>query len=57
MFQLSTQMMNLKRKVDQYKTVLANTRSYRATWIDELKVTITTELEKTAKELRIGTVR
>jgi len=51
MFQLSTQMMNLKRKVEQYKIVLANTRSYRDIWNEELKDTIMTQLDNNAKEL------
>ncbi len=53
MYQMSTHVMNLKRKVEQYKTVLANTRSYRDVWNESLKEEIIDELKKNAKEIEL----
>jgi hypothetical protein len=41
---------NLKRKVEQYKSVLENTNNYRQTWKDSLKNDIMTALELMCKE-------
>lgn len=37
MLKMDTQFFNLKRKVDQYKEVLKNTKAYREVWKSELK--------------------
>ena len=37
MLKMDTQFFNLKRKVDQYKEVLKNTKEYRDVWKSELK--------------------
>lgn len=37
MLKMDTQFFNLKRKVDQYKEVLKNTKEYREVWKSELK--------------------
>lgn len=42
---MDTQLINLNRKVAQYKEVLQNTENYRAAWNNELKETIITKLQ------------
>ncbi len=53
MFQMNSQIMNLKRKVEQYKVVLANTREYRDMWTEELKEMIMNDLKKHAEDLEL----
>lgn len=45
------ELFNLKRKVDLYKEVMANTESYRKKWQDELKGMIIGLLQKMADEV------
>ena len=33
---MDTELQNLKRKVDRYQEILANTQAYRQVWVDEL---------------------
>jgi len=47
MIQNQTELFNLKRKVNQYKEVLANTEKYRELW----KTTMRAEIEETLKRL------
>lgn len=47
-------LLNLKRKVDQYKGVLANTAAYRQVWKNSLKKEITDALELMSKETGLG---
>ncbi len=42
---------NLKRKVDQYKQIVANTREYRTMWQEGLKDQIVSQLETIVKEV------
>ncbi|MBI5914314.1 MAG: hypothetical protein HY842_02990 [Bacteroidetes bacterium] len=44
---------NLKRKVQQYKEVLANTENYRLAWKEHLKSQIINMLEALAKEVEL----
>ena len=47
-------LINLKRKVDQYKTIIANTRQYRQTWTDSLKDQIVNTLQAMIDGTELG---
>ena len=47
-------LINLKRKVSQYKTIIANTRAYRQTWTDSLKDQITNTLQAMVDGTELG---
>ena len=51
MLENDTQLFNLKRKVSQYKEVLANTASYRKVWKESKRA----EIEQILKELNVAT--
>ncbi len=48
-----TDLINLKRKVGEYKETLSNTRKYRQKWKDSLKQTIMDSLQKMADETEL----
>ena len=46
-------LLNLKRKVAQYKDVLTNTEQYRQSWKDHLQQLIVSNLEQIAKDVEL----
>lgn len=50
-----SELTNLKRKVDQYKQIVANSRTYRSVWKESLKDVITSQLENIIKEVGLET--
>jgi hypothetical protein len=50
---MDAQILNLKRKVKQYKEVLENTRSYRSDWQASLKAKIIDNLKKIITEVEL----
>ncbi|GAB5551518.1 MAG: hypothetical protein Sapg2KO_11090 [Saprospiraceae bacterium] len=51
---MDTHLVNLNRKVAQYKEVLQNTENYRAAWNDELKETIINKLQELINVTGLG---
>lgn len=47
---MNQDMNNLKKRVDQYKNIVSNTRAYRQVWIDSLKDRIVKSLEQMVQE-------
>lgn len=47
---MNQDMNNLKKRVDQYKSIVSNTRAYRQVWIDNLKDRIVKSLEQMVQE-------
>lgn len=47
---------NLKRRVQQYKDILENTKTYRQVWKDSLKATIVNQLTEVAKAIELNVV-
>ncbi len=45
---------NLKRRVEQYKEILSNTRAYRTTWKESLRDEIVGLLKKMSEETGLG---
>jgi hypothetical protein len=53
---MNTDLLNLKRKVGQYKEVLQNTRTYRESWDSSLRETIKTRLEELVEATGLNAV-
>ena len=47
-------LINLKGKVSKYKTIVANTRAYRQSWIDGLRDRIINTLQKMIDDTELG---
>lgn len=50
---MDPQLLNLQRKVDQYKEVLKNTQSYRIVWKEQLKDKIAAQLTELARQIQL----
>lgn len=53
---MDPQMINLKRKVSQYKEVLQNTEKYRAVWHESLKQNIRDTLQQLIEQTELGAI-